>query len=221
MKQRKKSPVPGLAPEGIPFIAAGVLLAVAVLVIPAWFGVLILVVYTGFAVQFFRDPERNPPPGDELILSPADGRVVEVLDVQSAPYLDREAKKVGIFMSGFDVHVNRNPVSGVVEAVHYRRGGYKKADLPQASLLNEHNAVVLRRNDGVRIVFLQIAGLVARRIVCYIEQNDHVNRGDRMGMIRFGSRVDVYLPRDAQIEVREGDKTRAGETVLGKVPWSS
>ncbi len=221
MIQRKKSPLPGLAPEGIPFIATGLVLIPAVLIIPAWLGVLLLAVCTGVAVQFFRDPERNPPAGDDLVLSPADGKVVEVEDLQSAPYLNTAARKVGIFMSGFNVHVNRNPVSGVVEAVHYKQGGYKKADLPQASLLNEHNAVVIKRDDGVRIAFLQVAGLVARRIVCYIEMNDRVGRGERMGMIRFGSRLDIYMPPDAEVEVKEGDKTTAGETVLAKVKWLS
>jgi len=217
MKQRKNSLIPGLAPEGVPFVLFGAALFLAILIIPAWLGLLVFLAYTAFAVWFFRDPERSTPPGDNLVISPADGTVVEVEDTDAAPYTGEPSKKIGIFMSGFDVHVNRNPVSGTVEAVHYRQGGFVKADLPQASMLNEHNAVILKREDGARVVFIQISGLVARRIVCYLSQTDRAVCGERMGMIRFGSRVDVYVPPAAKVSVKKGDKLKAGESVLGSL----
>ncbi len=220
MKQRQESLIPGLAPEGLTFVFSGAALLVACLVVPRWVGALIFAAYTAFAVWFFRDPERYPPPGDDTVLSPADGRVVDVEDIQKAPYTGEPARKVGIFMSGFDVHVNRNPISGRVEGIYYKQGGFIKADLAQASLLNEQNAILLRRDDGVGVMFIQVAGLVARRIVCYLEIGDRVERGARMGMIRFGSRLDVYVSPDTEISVQKGDKVRAGETVLGTVPWS-
>lgn len=207
-----------LAKEGLPFIIAGILLFLACLMVPGWVGALVFAVYTAFAVWFFRDPERIMPPGDDLVICPADGRVVEVVRVEKAPYLDSPALKVGIFMSPFNAHINRAPITGAVERVEYRRGSFMKADLEQASLLNEHNAVILRRDDGVRIQVVQVAGLVARRIVCYLSKGDKIERGRRFGLIRFGSRVDTYFPVTAEIRVKPGDRVRAGESVLGRIP---
>ena len=218
MHHRKNTYHLPIAHEGIHFILCGVVLMVACLVVPRWVGALTFGLYTLFAIWFFRDPERTPPPGDDLVLSPADGRVVEVMRVEKAPYLDAPAIKVGIFMSPFDVHVNRAPVSGTVERVEYRRGAYIKADLERASLVNEHNAVILRRDDGRRVMVVQVAGLVARRIVCYLVAGDRTLAGARFGMIRFGSRVDVYMPLEALVSVKTGDKTIAGETILARVP---
>jgi len=220
VKKRKQSLIPGLAPEGLPFALIGVLLVVICLVVPGWLGALVFCVYIAFTIWFFRDPERVSPFGDDLIISPADGRVVEVEYVEKAPYTNEPARKVGIFMSPFNVHVNRSPVSGVVEGVFYKQGGFVKADLPQASLANEHNAVIIRRDDGARVMFMQVSGLVARRIVCYLENGDRVERGSRVGMIRFGSRVDVYMPPRVEVGVKVGEKVKAGENILGRLAWS-
>jgi len=215
MNKRITFPV---AREGMPFILCGIGLIILCLVIPGWLGALLFAVYTGFAIWFFRDPERVTPPGDDLVICPADGRVVEVTRVEKAPYLDDHAIKVGIFMSPFNVHVNRAPVTGTVEHVEYHRGAFVKADLEKASLINEHNAVILRREDGVRVLVVQVAGLVARRIVCYLSVGDRAERGRRFGLIRFGSRVDTYLPVTAEIYARPGERVVAGETALGRIP---
>jgi phosphatidylserine decarboxylase len=219
MKTRKLSLIPGLAPEGLPFVLIGAVLVIACLVVPGWLGALVFCVYIAFAVWFFRDPERVSPFGDDLIISPADGRVLEVEYLDKSPYTNEPTRKVGIFMSPFNVHVNRSPISGVVEGVFYKQGGFVKADLPQASLANEHNAVVIRRDDGARVMFMQVSGLVARRIVCYLLAGDRVERGSRVGMIRFGSRVDVYMPPNSEVVVKVGEKVKAGESILGRLAW--
>jgi len=219
MKGRKQPLIPGLAPEGTFFVAAGAVLFLLCLIIPGWFGALIFCVYTAFAIWFFRDPDRTPPKGNELITSPADGRVVEVELVEKAPYTNEPARKVGIFMSPFNVHVNRSPITGVVEEVHYKQGGFVKADMAEASLINEHNAVVLRRDDGARVMYVQVSGLVARRIVCYLLTGDRVERGARVGMIRFGSRVDVYMSPRTEVLVKVGETVKAGESIVGRLPW--
>jgi len=200
-------------------VAAGAVLFLLCLIIPGWFGALIFCVYTAFAIWFFRDPDRTPPKGNELITSPADGRVVEVELVEKAPYTNEPARKVGIFMSPFNVHVNRSPITGVVEEVHYKQGGFVKADMAEASLINEHNAVVLRRDDGARVMYVQVSGLVARRIVCYLLTGDRVERGARVGMIRFGSRVDVYMSPRTEVLVKVGETVKAGESIVGRLPW--
>lgn len=220
MKMRKQSPIPHLAPESVPFLAIGIGVLLAILIVPAWLAVFLSFVYIAFTVWFFRDPERISPAGDDLVISPCDGRVVEVEEVEAAPYIGEKMLKVGVFMSPFNVHVNRNPISGTVEAVHYKQGGFRKAELREASLVNEHNATILRRDDGKRVMFIQVAGLVARRIVCYLESLDRVGVGERMGMIRFGSRVDIYMPISVETKVQRGDLVKAGETIIGKLPWS-
>ena len=206
-----------MAKEGIPFILSGVALVIACLAVPGWMGAGLFIVYTLFALWFFRDPDRITPSGDNLVICPADGQVVEVLQLDNVPYMVGPVTKVGIFMSPFSVHVNRAPVSGEVELVVYKQGLYVNASYERASLVNEHNAVILKREDGVRVMFVQVAGFVARRIVCYLAKGDRLTAGERIGLIRFGSRVDVYMPQDAEILVQIGDAATAGETVLGKI----
>lgn len=205
-----------LAREGLPFILGGVGFIILCFILPRGAAVALGMVYTLFAIWFFRDPERHPPADEDLVLSPADGRVVEVEQIRKAPYTNEPAVKVGIFMSPFDVHVNRVPAKGVVERVEYHQGGYMLASKSSASELNERNAVLLRTDWGALVV-VQIAGLVARRIVCYLKPGDEVRRGERFGLIRFGSRVDVYMPVNWEVLVGKSGKVKAGETPLGRI----
>ena len=166
-----------------------------------------------FILQFFRDPARDVPSDPLAVVSPADGRIVEVSRAQD-PYLGREALKVSVFMNVFNVHSNRSPVDGVVKQRWYFQGGFLNAALDKASLANERNALWLRTIDGKDVTCVQVAGLIARRILCYVEAGAELVRGQRFGFIRFGSRVDVYLPPDAQVKAAIGEKVYAAESVL-------
>ena len=207
-------PHPILAKEGWPFIAASFVLAV--LASSAGFWALPFWAVFLFCVQFFRDPARTIPQQANAVLSPADGRIVVVERCQD-PQLKRDAIKVSVFMNVFNVHSNRSPVDGVVTKVDYFRGSFVNAALQKASLENERNAVSVRQSDGTEITFIQIAGLVARRILCYAKPGDTLHRGQRYGFIRFGSRVDVYLPLTATVKVSIGDKVSATETILAEL----
>ncbi|MGE5189189.1 MAG: phosphatidylserine decarboxylase family protein [Gemmatimonadota bacterium] len=208
-----------IAREGIPFVAAAAALT-AVLgglwprSVPAAVAGLVL---TAFVAWFFRDPERTPPSAAGAVVSPADGKIVFCGESPAGIYSPAPGKKVSVFMSVFDVHVNRAPVSGRVAAVRYNRGRFLAANVDKASLENEQNGVTIEAS-GRAVTYVQIAGLIARRIVCDLREGDEVVRGQRVGMIRFGSRVDVYLPADAAVSVRTGDRVRAGESVLGVLP---
>jgi len=178
-------------------------------------GVLLLAL-GGFLLNFFRDPERTAPSGEGLVVSPADGRVLLVEpEVDEARFLSSRAAKISIFMSPLDVHVNRAPIDGEVTAVHYNHGKYLAAFSDKASLENEQNAIVMAAADGRSIAFIQIAGMVARRIVCRVAAGDRLRRGERVGMIKLGSRVDIFLPGRVTLRVRAGDRVSAGVTVLG------
>ena len=166
-----------------------------------------------FMLQFFRDPYRQVPAEPRGILAAADGRVIAVGEVED-PYLKRPAKLVSVFMNIFDVHSNRSPVSGKVMERWYQRGRFINAALNKASQENERNALWLRTNEGDDIVVVQVAGLVARRILCYIQPGDRVGQGERFGFIRFGSRVDIYLPLNSRIDVSLGDIVKAGRNVI-------
>lgn len=210
-------PHPIIAREGWPFLA----IAVAVAVLASTFvpGILSLLawVIALFVLQFFRDPGRVVPDVANAVLSPADGRVIKV-EKTSDPYGEREAILVSVFMNVFNVHSNRSPVDGTIQKVQYFPGKFVNADLDKASLENERNAVVLKTNDGQIVTFVQVAGLIARRILCYVKAGDSLLRGQRYGFIRFGSRVDVYLPLDAKVQVSIGDKVSATSTVLAILP---
>jgi phosphatidylserine decarboxylase len=171
----------------------------------------------GFCLYFFRDPERTPPPGEGLVVSPADGRVLEVRAEREEHFLGAPATRMSIFMSPLDVHVNRSPVSGTVEVVRHTSGKFRAAFKGKASLDNERNAVVLD-GAGRRYVVVQIAGALARRIVCARGPGDRLARGERFGMIMFGSRVDLFLPPDVQTRVAQGARVLAGETVVAEAP---
>jgi len=202
-------------PQGLPFIG---LFALASLVLffvwtpLGWIGVLL----TAWCTFFFRDPPRVTPIRDGLVVSPADGRVSLVANVVPPKELDlgdRPLPRISVFMSVFDCHVNRSPVAGRVERIVYRAGTFLNADLDKASEDNERNALVIDTTSG-RVGVVQIAGLVARRILCFVREGEMVGAGDRFGMIRFGSRLDVYLPEGARPMVAEGQTALAGETVL-------
>lgn len=208
-------PHPILAREGWPFIgiAAGVSLMLTPLLglwsLPLW-------LVTVFVVQFFRDPARVIAGGAKSVVAPADGRIVAV-EKASDPYLNREALKVSVFMNVFNVHSNRSPVDGEVKGRWYNPGAFVNAALDKASVENERNALWLKTADGQDVTAVQIAGLVARRILCYVNAGDRLARGDRYGFIRFGSRVDVYLPLNAQVKVVIGEKVRASSTLLAEL----
>lgn len=172
---------------------------------------------TCFVAWFFRDPERTPPEGDKQMVSPADGRVIIVQRLSKSQYLEGDCQKVSIFMNVFNVHVNRIPLDGVVEKVQYHPGKFVNASLDKASEHNERNALVVRTDEGRRFAFVQIAGLVARRIVNCVGMGERVRRGERYGMIQFGSRLDLYLPLNFEVQVKVGDKTTAGETIIGEM----
>ena len=208
-----------VAREGIPFIFIGGLITL----VGYLFGLRVLpgvtALFTLFSLYFFRDPERHRRTDQKEVLAPADGKVIKIQSFEDDHNLLGEpAVKVSIFMSVFNVHVNRNPVSGKVIAIRYHPGRFLSANLDKSSTENENNAITLETSDGKRLVNVQIAGLIARRIACWIEEKDHVVAGDRFGLIRFGSRLDVYLPLDSQINVRHRQKVRAGLTTLGYLP---
>ncbi len=169
-----------------------------------------------FILQFFRDPPRTAPAQPNAVLSPADGRIV-VIEKARDPYLDRDALKISVFMNVFNVHSNRSPIDGDVRNAWYHAGNFLNAALDKASLENERNALHLRRADGVDITCVQVAGLIARRILCYVKAGDTLARGQRYGFIRFGSRVDVYLPPGASPKVAVGDVVHATETILAEL----
>ncbi len=209
--KRERAPI---AVEGIPFVViAGIISVffyVADLIIPA----VIFSLVTLFIVWFFRNPERCVPQGDRNIISPADGKIIHIMEVQEARILKKKMLKISIFMNLFNVHVNRSPAAGKVVDIIYNPGKFVSANLDKASLENEQNAVVLETQAGEKIIFIQIAGLIARRIVCWLRKGQVLKMGERFGLIRFGSRVDVYLPLGTDVRVSLGDKVKAGESIL-------
>ena len=209
-------PHPVIAKEGWPFLAAALAAALAVTWFGGWWSVPLWIVAL-FVLQFFRDPAREIPPGESLVLSPADGRIVQVGAARDE-YLKRDCVKVSVFMNVFNVHSNRSPVEGSVEAVWYFPGAFVNAALDKASTDNERNAVHLRTTSGHDVTCVQVAGLIARRILCYVGKGDRLQRGDRYGFIRFGSRVDVYLPLGSTPKVAIGDKVSATSSVLAELP---
>jgi len=208
-------PHPLLAREGWPFISASAAASVVVALLAGWWSLPLWLV-TIFVVQFFRDPSRQVPVQANVVLSPADGRIVKVDQVRD-PYTERDTLLVSVFMNVFNVHSNRSPVDGTIERVEYSAGKFINADLDKASTDNERNALVVRLQNGERITVVQVAGLIARRILCYVKQNDALVRGQRYGFIRFGSRVDVYLPLSAKPRVAVGDVVYATTTVLAEL----
>ncbi|MGA8752859.1 phosphatidylserine decarboxylase family protein [Candidatus Deferrimicrobium sp.] len=209
-----------LAPEGWPFVLGGAAFAVVVSLlwprgIPlAALGLLLAL----FSLWFFRNPDRTPPPGAGVVVSPADGRIVYAGESPPGRYALVAGQRVSVFMSPFDVHVNRAPVTGRVASVRYHKGAFHVASVDKASLRNEQNGVAILTPEGRTVTYVQIAGMVARRIVCDLKEGEPVRQGQRVGMIRFGSRVDLYLPAEVRLSVVHGDRVRAGESVIGVFP---
>ncbi len=209
-------PHPIIAREGWPFLAGSILIALLVTWwSPAW-SILFWIIAI-FVLQFFRDPARSGSTEPLAVISPADGRIVVVQETED-PYAKRKALKISVFMNVFNVHSNRSPVDGEVLMTQYFPGKFFNAALDKASLENERNAMVLRTPAGHTVTAVQVAGLVAKRILCYTKQGETLYRGQRYGFIRFGSRVDVYLPLGSRPRVAIGDKVSATTTVLADLP---
>ena len=210
-------PHPIIAREGWPFVA----IALLAMVVLAWLlgvlGGLVGLAIVAFVVQFFRDPARVVPGAANAVLSPADGRVVSIGAARD-PWLERDALRISVFMNVFNVHSNRSPVDGEVRDIWYHRGAFVNAALDKAATDNERNAIHLRTADGRDVTCVQVAGLIARRILCYVKQGDRLARGQRYGFIRFGSRVDVYLTPAAIPKVAVGDTVYATSTIVAEFP---
>ena len=209
-------PHPIIAREGWPFLAIAVAVSLVVGVFAGWGWSVPLWLIALFVLQFFRDPAREVPADPLAVVSPADGRVVAVGRARD-PYRDCDALKISVFMNVFNVHSNRSPIDGTVSKVEYHAGSFFNAALDKASLENERNALLLRTQSGQDVTCVQVAGLIARRILCYVREDAVLVRGQRYGFIRFGSRVDLYLPLDAEPQAALGDKVYAAETVLARL----
>ena len=197
----------------------GVLAALAAATIvwcPVVWAPVIPLALLAFTISFFRDPEREVPAATKLIVAPADGRIVEIKSVNEPHFLKGEATMVAIFLSVFDVHVQRAPIDGEIKLVQYHTGQFLDARHPQASLVNENRVVGLEAADGFRVTVRQIAGLIARRIVGWADTGTKLVKGERLGMIRFGSRVELFLPPDTEIAVKLGDHAKGGETIIAR-----
>ena len=212
------------AREGLAFIVIAALIAVGAFAValnrrsfPLWLLAVALVLLAIWVAYFFRDPERQGQRGDRLVIAPADGKVVLITEVDEPTFMQGRATRVSIFMNVFNVHVNRYPVGGLVRHVEYKQGKFVNAVGDQASLENEQRSVGIESGQH-RVLVRQIAGLIARRIVTYSKEGQQVTQGERMGLIRFGSRVDVFVPVGTPIRVNVGDLTVAGVTVLSELP---
>jgi len=204
-----------VALEGYPFIAFAALTTIVLAVLGYDCSALLALAVTAFVLYFFRDPERIFPEDEDVLVAPADGKVILIEKVFDDKFVKEHVYKVSIFMNVFNVHVNRNPFSGTVASVKYLPGQFFSADTERGALENESCALVLETKNNRKIAVVQVAGLIARRIVCWAAKGDVLVRGERFGLIRFGSRVDLYLPHQVQLEVSLGQKVKAGETVLG------
>ncbi len=207
-----------IASEGYPFIALFAFMTLVFALLGWGFVTFVLLLLTLFTVYFFRNPERVIPTGDDLVVAPADGKVIFVGEVEEPRYFQQRVTKVSIFMNVFNVHVNRAPCNGKVVEMYYQKGEFLNASLDKAATCNEQSGILLETESGSRIMFVQIAGLVARRIVTYPVIGSLLERGMRYGLIRFGSRVDIYFPQGSDVDITLGEKTVAGETILGTLP---
>jgi phosphatidylserine decarboxylase len=209
-----KEPRIPVALEGYPFIALSGLVTLVLAILGYSLLAFPALALTAFIFFFFRDPERVSPEEEDVVVSPADGKIILIEKVFDEQFVKEHAYKLSIFMNVFNVHVNRVPFPGMVTQVKYSPGHFFAANSERAALENEHCAVILDTGNQ-KMAVVQMAGLIARRIVCWATKGDHLSRGQRFGLIRFGSRVDLYLPLHTQLEVRVGQKVKAGETILG------
>ena len=209
----KHYPHPILAKEGWPFIIISLVVMLSLLYFSnIWISLPFILIYV-FIVQFFRDPKREIPGAPDLVLCPADGKVICVEDCLDV-YQNVDSIKVSIFMNVFNVHSNRSPVDGTISKIEYFPGKFVNADFDKASTENERNAMVIDLPNGQKLTVVQVAGLIARRILCYVKVGQTLSRGERYGFIRFGSRVDIYLPTNSIVRVSIGQKVKATETIL-------
>lgn len=206
------------AKEGFPFIGV----TAGITLITGWLGwvpvAIAAAILTAFVSWFFRNPPRVIPQGPGLVVSPGDGKVLAVEQEFEPRYLKERAVRISIFLNVFDVHINRIPCEGIIEDVQYQPGLFLVASKPQATLKNEQNAVMIETAKGTKVLCVQVAGLIARRIVWWVNPKDRAVRGERYGLIRFGSRMDTYLPLDTAIKVAVGDRVKGGESILGVLP---
>ncbi|MBW2041680.1 MAG: phosphatidylserine decarboxylase family protein [Deltaproteobacteria bacterium] len=210
----RNNPIP-IARSGYPFILVSAMAAVGFALIGFETIAILGAVAALFITFFFRDPERRVPKAPGAVVSPADGRVISIEAVSSAPFFSEPCRRISIFMTVFNVHVNRVPYEGRIGAVEYRPGSFMAANRDRASELNERNAILVNTERGTKISVVQVAGWIARRIVCAIRENEPVARGERFGLIRFGSRVDVYLPDTVSVHVKVGQRVKAGASIIG------
>jgi len=207
-----------IAYEGFPFIILSLIFtAFAAFFAVLWLTVL-LAALTVFIICFFRNPERHFVDDEKLVICPADGKIIRIEDVDVSGTITGRFKKISIFMNVFNVHVNRVPCGGTIEKIHYHKGRFLSANLDKASAENERNEIMIRTKEGRAVWVVQIAGLIARRIVCWTQEGATMQKGERFGLIRFGSRVEVFLPPDSRVAVKLNDKVRAGQTPLGYLP---
>jgi phosphatidylserine decarboxylase len=204
-----KEGLPFVAGTGMPAVAAGVMGWTS---LSAAFGALAL-----FTAWFFRNPQRSAPQSDRAVVAPGDGKIVEISEETEPRFLKDTRVRISIFLNIFDVHVNRIPCKGTVEQVAYQPGRFLVASRPEATLQNEQNALLIRAAQGAKVLCVQIAGLIARRIVCWVQPGETVACGERFGLIRFGSRMDVFLPAGTKLNVKVGDHVTGGETILGEL----
>lgn len=204
-----------VAKEGYPFIGFSAFITIVFALLDYDLIAFCAMALTAFVLYFFRDPERIVPAEEDAFISPADGKVILVDKVFDDRFVYEHVYKVSIFMNVFNVHMNRTPFSGTVEAITYSPGRFYSANTERGALENEFCALTMSTESGQRFAVVQVAGLIARRIVCWAQTGDFLSRGQRFGLIRFGSRVDLYLPLKTQLEISPGQKVKAGETVLG------
>lgn len=210
-----KDPRIPVALEGYPFILFCAFVTLILAVLEITYAAIPALVITAFVLYFFRDPERVSPANPDAFVSPADGKVIIAEKISDDRFMHNEVLKISIFMNVFNVHVNRFPSSGSVKEVALRPGKFYSADTEKGALQNEYCAITVESDNNIKYCVVQVAGLIARRIVCWTEKGDALKTGQRYGLIRFGSRVDLYLPVDFEPTVKVGDKVSAGETVLG------
>ena len=205
-----------IAREGFPLILVAAVLTLLALLAHWLFAAVVLGVVTLAFAGFFRDPERVIPTGEGLVVSPADGRIVSIAKVVDDPFFTQAVTRISIFLSPLDVHINRVPVAGRIAEIKYRAGKFLAAYNNEASRQNEQNALLIVDAQGRKLGAVQIAGVMARRIVCKVNSGDNMERGERFGLIMFGSRTDLYLPQGCRVEVTEGQRVKGGTTIMGK-----
>lgn len=206
-----------VAQEGYPFIGISAFSTFLLALLDFTLLSLLGLIITIFILAFFRDPERFVPTDENALVSPADGKIIISEKIEDNQFTHQEVYKISIFMNVFNVHVNRAPFDGIVDKILYRQGKFYSADSSKGGLENEYCATIFTTTGGQKIGCVQIAGLIARRIICWLEPGDKMMKGRRIGLIRFGSRVDLYLPADAKITVQVGDKVKAGESIIASL----